>query len=441
MLWHPSGLMIRTWALCLLILLVMPIHLISREQSVFGYVMISLFIMAFYVGGYLRSRKIPDSVFTTKRPLDFKVTDGILILAAIAAIIVYGLEVASSGAGDLSTAWEIRSERTSLLLEGLDSGSSIWFQLGFLLYPVGYVYIAREIVFKQKINLFRLGAFGFGPLIACAIAIGGRGPILFALVVLGLSILARRQHFRTTENKGVEIATQPKRKRAAYAILIVAVTLVAMNYFIRVFVVRAESGGGLDAIFQNVATAWGVDFSGMGSDFIRTFLGEGNAYLLFAFSWYLVQGPVLANEIFTQFNGDPGYGVYGVELATSLMRRFNSGFVADRLFELDRINVFGFVYSAFGTLFIDFWYFGLIVSMIWGYLAAAVYSRVRLDEDGRWLLFGPFMTMGVLFSLINTPIGLSNGLVTYAWVFVAFFTMRRRSVVAPVLARFIPTRR
>jgi hypothetical protein len=424
MLWHPASLMLRTWATGLLILLIMPIQLVTRSFSLYGSLILALFIGSFCIGTLLRSRVISETVFIAKGPLDFRIADRILIAAALAAILVYAIEVFTSGAGDLSAAWEVRSERATLLLQGLDSGSSIWFQIGFLLYPVGYVAIAREVVFRESVQVLRVGLFGFGPLVACAIAIGGRGPILFALIVLGLSILARRQGKRADKEKP-KLDTDRRSKNLIYGVLITITVLIAMNYFVNVFIVRSEAGGGLDLTLENVVRVWGVDFAGPGASFIRSTLGEGNAYLLFAFSWYLAQGPLLGNEVFTHFQGDPGYGVYGVELATSLVRRLNGEFVASRLYALEDINIFGFVYSAFGTLYIDFYFFGILVAALWGYLASVVYVHIRLDTDGRWLLVGPFVTMGIMFSLINTPIGLSNGLITYAWLLIAFLAIRQ----------------
>ena len=50
------------------------------------------------------------------------------------------------------------------------------------------------------------------------------------------------------------------------------------------------------------------------------------------------------------------------------------------------------------------------------------------------LIFGPFVTMGILFSVINTPIGFSNGLVTHLWVLIAFMSARRLKGVPPLRA-------
>ena len=49
-----------------------------------------------------------------------------------------------------------------------------------------------------------------------------------------------------------------------------------------------------------------------------------------------------------------------------------------------------------------------------------------------------FVTMGILFSFINTPIGFANGLVTHLWLLVAFVAARQCAHIkasrAPALA-------
>jgi hypothetical protein len=41
-----------------------------------------------------------------------------------------------------------------------------------------------------------------------------------------------------------------------------------------------------------------------------------------------------------------------------------------------------------------------------------------------WLLIGPFATIGIVFSIINTPLGFTNGFVTHGWLLVAFLLLK-----------------
>jgi hypothetical protein len=106
------------------------------------------------------------------------------------------------------------------------------------------------------------------------------------------------------------------------------------------------------------------------------------------------------------------------------MRRLNGEFLAGGYADLLHLNVYGFLPSAFGSLFVDLHFFGLIPCMIWGWLTGKVYGAVRQGQDPRWLLAVPFISVGIFFSLINTPIGFSNGLVTHLWLAAAFMTAR-----------------
>jgi hypothetical protein len=108
----------------------------------------------------------------------------------------------------------------------------------------------------------------------------------------------------------------------------------------------------------------------------------------------------------------------------ALLRRLNGEFIANGYADLLHMNVYGFLPSAFGSLFVDLKFFGLIPCLIWGWVAGKAYGMVRQGRDPRWLMTVPFITVGIFFSLINTPIGFSNGLVTHIWLVAAFLTAR-----------------
>jgi hypothetical protein len=161
--------------------------------------------------------------------------------------------------------------------------------------------------------------------------------------------------------------------------------------------------------------------------------------MIFIFVWYLVQGLVMSNAIFTSYNGGMLLGGYGIDLAAALLRRVNGNFIADGYAVLLQMNTYGFLPSAFGSLYVDLKFFGLIPCLIWGWLAGKVYGQVKRGQDPRWLLIVPFVTVGIFFSLINTPIGFSNGFVTHLWLVAAFLTAK--VVRRPVGPRPAPARR
>jgi hypothetical protein len=141
-----------------------------------------------------------------------------------------------------------------------------------------------------------------------------------------------------------------------------------------------------------------------------------------------VQGIVISNAVFTDYIGPMHFGIYGVDLAAALARRVDGSFVSVRFLELLDMNIIGFLPSAWGSLYVDFAFYGLVLAVIWGALAARVYRKVREAEDPRWLLWVPIVSMGIFFSLINTPIGFSNGLMTHFWAVVVFMTARYGTV-------------
>ena len=170
---------------------------------------------------------------------------------------------------------------------------------------------------------------------------------------------------------------------------------------------------------------WGIGFSGPVADLIFTAFGDEVTYIVFIFNWYVVQGVVMSNSLFADYHGPMQLGVYGVDLVSALVRRLDGELVARNFDALQQLGTYGFWPSAFGSLFVDLWFFGILVSGAWGALTGLVYQRLRSARDARWLLLAPFVTMGILFSFINTPLGFSNGLVTHLWMLIAFFSARR----------------
>jgi len=415
--WHPALMMIATWSLCAFLLFTLPLRIVDRDITVYGYLMMFLSILIFCVGSLLKTPLLRQRHAPFVYQTDFTLADRVIMVVAIIAIFASTFDLFAGSGGDLAAAWQIRSSRTTAIIDGTDSGSSLAFQLGFLTHPIGYVAIAREIIFERRPRFARLLLVGFGPLLMVSLSLGGRGPLLFSLVMSGLSFATRQFVFRDARR-------QLARKMSAQGLFVVLVSSViffaSLNYFVQVFIVRAGGADAIGDIFARTGDTWGVAFDGPTAEWMKSVLGLGNTYLIFVFSWYLVQGMVIGNVMFTSYHASPMLGVYGIELLLSFSRRFGGSFVSQHFVELDRINTFGFVSSAFGTLYVDYWFFGFAVTLGWGYLAGLVYSKSRTSFDGRWLLLVPFFIQGILFSLINTPFGLSNGLTSYIWLFVIF---------------------
>lgn len=426
---HPATLMLVTWGMAFLLLNLLPFHIVNRELSVFGYAMIALALLSFCGGALLRSPTVPVSAMARSVAPDFSRTDVLFPIIAVLAIASAIWELRSSGGTDLDALWQIRNARSGAIISGEASGSSLSFQILFMLAPIAYAIIAREIIFRPVINLPRLGIFGFGPLIGSALALGGRGPLLFGITFALFAYFARPTAARSRLQRKVTPRT------LLVASVSVIFVLIALNYFATVFFVRAGEGGA-QGMLDLTGDTWGVAFDGPAAEAMKSILGVGTTYLIFVFVWYLVQGIVISNVLFTSYADSPQFGIYGVELITAAVRRVDGNYVAQKFMALDALNVVGFLPSAFGSLFVDVLYFAFPIVAVWGYLTAMVYNKSRRDPDARWALAVPFVIQGIAFSLLNTPIGLTNGLVSHSWLILMFMMAKSRtlSVAAPASA-------
>ena len=99
------------------------------------------------------------------------------------------------------------------------------------------------------------------------------------------------------------------------------------------------------------------------------------------------------------------------------------------------LNVYGFLPNAFGSLYVDFKFLAFIPTFAWGYACGYAYRRMGLSQDARWVFLGPFIFIGLFFSVINTPLGFGNGLMTHFWLFAVIFLIRPVGTHVPSLAR------
>lgn len=452
---HPAALMLLTWISAYVIFIVLPFTLEGRIMSLYGYLIQAVFLAVFCAGAMLASRPLPQRRRDPAVSVNFRQADQVLMIACVLCMLVLALDMFQGGnLFDLAAAYAERSDRATGLLQGAESDSSIFFQIGFLLYPAGYVFLVREIAFKHRPTPWRI-ALGMAPVVMAAFAMGGRGPLFFLVVFAIYAYNLRKQVFPRTPAPvrrpppghpayaaaAAGSARPPMRRRASpfrfgpgFKIAMAVVAGLAMVYFVQVFITRADAIGGVDMMFGAVGQRWGVSFNGTFSNLFYSTLGMDGTYMVFVFAWYWIQGIVMSNQIFTEYDGPMLFGTYGIDLVSAAMRRINGEYVADGFATLLHMNVYGFVPSAFGSLYVDFKFFGLIPCFIWGWLTGVVYRKVKTAGDPRWLMLVPFVSVGVVMSLNNTPLGLSNGLVLHAWLLTAFF-LSRSTVRRPVAAR------
>lgn len=446
---HPAVLMILTWVIAFALFFILPFSLVGRTMSLYGYTILFLFIATFCVGALMASRPMPQRPRDPSITINWRRADQVLMGVAVTAILVFLQDLNGKNVFDLAGAYAERSDRATNLLNGVASDSTVWFQIGFLLYPASYVFLVREIGFRSRPKIWRVAAFGVLPALLAALSMGGRGPLMFCIIFATYGYNLRKQIFPqlepvrralpTARQGALAVAAGPlgRRRRgpahfklgAGPKVMMAVLASLAMVYFIQVFVTRAEGGGGVEAMFGTVGLNWGVSFDGHFSGLFYSTFGIEATYMIFVFSWYAIQGIVMSNSIFTDYDGPMLLGTYGVDLISALMRRVNGDFVASGFDRLLHMNVYGFVPSAFGSLYVDFHFFGLLPCLAWGWLTGLVYRKVKIGADPRYLLLVPFVTIAIAWSLNNTPIGLSNGLMLHFWLLVTFFLSR--AVVRP----------
>lgn len=415
---HPAVVMLCTWVLCAAAWFVLPYRLIERRLTGEGMAMLAIFIAAFVVGTLL---VLPGRRAAAVRfpELDAGRALSVLAAASVLATFCFLMDAQGKSLFDLALAYEIRSEAADALLKGEASSSSAWFQAGFLLYPAGFVYTAVHIIYVRTISFARVALLGLLPIGLATLGMGGRVPIFYAMLVLGLALRERRR----LPMSGPELS----RRRGGWvqrAAWIFSAT-VLFGYFAAVFMIRAEVAGGAAGMFDVAAERWGVAFDGALSPFIFGIFGESLTYLIFVFIWYLVQGLVMSNIIFSEYDGPMQFGVYGLDLMSAVMRRIDPDGVAQGFDALMALGTYGFLPSAWGSLYVDLGLFGLLPALLWGMFAALAHRRVFVQGSQKWRVVGPFVTLGIVFSLINTPLGFTNGLVTHAWLLAAFMLLRR----------------
>ncbi len=423
---HPATLMLRTWILCWAAFLILPYQLLDKQLSAYGIAVFLLFLGAFLLGAWLvpmGEAPPPDKEYP---PIDAEAAEWWLKLASLIAIVGFLFDIKSKSVFDLAATYALRSDSANALLLGEASNSSAGFQIAFLTYPASYIYIVVHMIYAPRIRFWRLAFFGFLPSLLGSLSMGGRAALFYAMLAAFLSLSVRKSYL------GPRRLAQMRRRPPVVRLLIGAAVLLgviaATYYFSAVFLVRADTAGGVSGMFDVAEQNWGIGFHGPLSGFMFRVLGDSLTYLVFIFFWYLLQGLLMSNVLFTSYTGPAQMGIYGVDLVSALMRRVNGELVSKGFDSLQQLGTYGFLPSAFGSLYVDYKFFGLIPCVIWGYLASIVYRNIRRKDDARWLIAGPFVTMGIFFSLINTPIGFSNGFVTYLWLIFAFRRLKRPGV-------------
>lgn len=412
--------MLVLWLLCMAAYMALPFQLLDRQLTWSGGLMLVLFIVAFVVGSISSSGHSRKPVNSRCVIVDSHLIEYFLMAVSASAIVLFVIDAWGRDLFDIAVAYERRSEAADALLKGNASETSIWFQLAFVLYPAAYVFTVVHLLYSQRIGKTRLFFFGLLPIGLAAALMGGRMPILYALLLAWLASRERHKVGHAQRNR-----SSGWRRHTSVGIVLIIVGAL-FYYFVTVFLVRAEMAGGTEQMFDFAEERWNIAFRGTLTDVLFSILGVDITYLFFVFVWYLVQGFVMANFLFSAYDGPMQLGGYGIDLMSAVMRRLDPVGLANGFDVLLNLGTYGFFPSAWGSLFVDFGYAGLLVSLGWGAGAGLVYKRIVRERRKDWLLVGPFVSAGIAVSTINTPLGFANGFVTHCWLLLAIFLLSRR---------------
>lgn len=348
--------MLGVWGLCVAAYTLLPFQLLKRELTIQGIVMLAVFIGAYLVGTVMVSTRSQVSPVAPNR-INADRAEAWLMVASGFATLFFILDAWDKDLFDLAAAYELRSDAADALLKGEASNSLIWFQLAFLLYPAGYVYTAVHALYARRVQAWKLVVFGLLPIGLATLDMGGRVPIFYAVIVAWLALKERKKVGHPVQQKA-----QVSNRRKWILRLIWLVVLVALfQYFAAVFMIRAATAGGTMEMFGVAEKQWGVGFGGPTAELIFMALGDDIAYLIFIFVWYLVQGFVMSNYLFSAYDGPLQMGIYGLDLMSALMRRLDPQRVAEGFDVLLTLGTYGFLPSAWGSLYVDFGLFAIII--------------------------------------------------------------------------------
>lgn len=419
---HPAKTMLAVWGLCIAAFAILPFQLLERNLATKGAFIQALFMTAYLVGTVLVPTRRRASLIDPPVRIDAKSAEVWLMFASGLATALLLFDAIDKDIFDLAVAYDLRSSVADALLKGESSKSSIFFQIAFLLYPAGYVYIAVHTIYSRHLQVWMLLIFGFMPIALAAVVMGGRMPILYAVLVAWIAHEERKK----IGHINPRMPQKSNRRKWIVRLAWLVALMVLFGYFATVFMVRAAAAGGSMAMFDVAEQRWGVGFHGPMSSAFFAFLGEDITYLFFIFLWYWIQGVVMSNYLLSAYDGPLQMGSYGVDLISGLMRRLDPQRLAEGFDFLLSLGTYGFFPSAWGSLYVDFGFFSIIFCTIWGAFTALCYRRIVVQHRMKWLLVGPFATIGIIFSIINTPLGFTNGFITHFWLLVAFMLLKRQ---------------
>ena len=285
--------MFIVWFSCIFLWIFLPFQLVGREISYYGVSIFILFLSSFFIG-CIATKKNKSLINYTS--VQIKKSLQIISFFSFISLLCLLIDFDLSNLDLIFIASE-REDISISLLTGEKSNSSLAFKIAFLTYPSAYIYIALTTIYSKKINYIYLFMLGYLPIILSTVVMGGRNPLLYAILISFFSIKIR-SNFSNELNVYKSSPKVITYKRSLIKFISMAFIIITSVYFINVFLSRAEILGGTSFMFDHAESNWGISFDGRSSEFLISLLGFQNFFLLFIISWYVVQGLIMDTYYF-----------------------------------------------------------------------------------------------------------------------------------------------
>jgi cell division protein FtsX len=103
--------MLFVWLGCIATFYILPFQLEGRIMSLYGFMILILFIGVFCLGALAAARPQPQQPRPANLWVDFQLTDRVLMFAGVVAILASLLDIQGRNLFDLADAYQVRSDR------------------------------------------------------------------------------------------------------------------------------------------------------------------------------------------------------------------------------------------------------------------------------------------------------------------------------------------
>ena len=429
---HPGSVMLFFWALLFLIYFLGPI-IQTPAVSLFGFGFLLAHISAFVLGALLLSRVSPwlrikkeslIEVGEAELIRDNRLIALFLCIGIVGSLLSCYAKISVISDFTLASAASLRTLRAQMLLNAGQIETGSLSAIAFLSYPAGFVGLVAGLIRYERLPWAARGLIPIYAVIVFFLAIlaGGRSPILVLLIFMMLAAYARYR---------LGIGWLPKSLflKAGISILL----LVFLIYSSTIWLVRSEeSGMGVDDFLAHAEDYWGVRPS-KGLLWLSEWLGQPELKQSVLGSVFYVTQSLSITERILNSKAELSVlmGGYHIDLVAALMRALPGGanFLGDGYKKLLEADVYGFFAGAWGALFIDFGYFSILITLIWGYVAGRSWWRLKNRANFSAQTNYVFWVYTILISFVSPPFGFSNSFMIFVWFFIfGFFQSTRIKV-------------